>query len=81
MKPVPFDQATAVLAEDQDVYRQLPIEWVPEHEGQMISCWELSEDELEEVLRQRKIWLSVSTFGEPMQPVSLATRRKELLVE
>jgi hypothetical protein len=48
---------------------------VPDENGkqwpQVISCWEVSPEEFEEIKRTRKIWLRV--VGEGMPPVSLHT--------
>lgn len=46
--------------------------------GQLISCWELSPDELAIIARTRKVWLSVwSGRGQP--PVQVAAELEQLV--
>lgn len=68
MKPVKFDEANKVLVHpssmteeqcsDLHVYR--------DESGQLISCWELSGEELMEVLKTKRVWLFV--WGGNTQP-------------
>ncbi len=70
-KPVKFDEAnTNLVAEgcgDLPVYKD-------GHGGyaQVISCWELSGDELMHVLRTKRIWLRVRGTTQP--PLSLGAK-------
>lgn len=66
MTPVDFPQATVVIAKDQPEYQPLPAH-VSSH-GVVTSCWELTVDELSELLKTKRIWLQQLTFGAPLQP-------------
>jgi hypothetical protein len=69
MKPVSFPQATVVYAKDQPEYVPLPAH-VSIH-GVVTSCWELSNEELAEIILTRRIWLQAMTFGAALQPAAV----------
>lgn len=72
MKPLNFEGANAVFGANQPEYTPLPAECVGNPEtGQINTCWELSPEEIKRVQETGKIWLSVLTFGQPLQPVLL----------
>lgn len=91
MKPIDFDGSNAVIGKDQDCYLPLPAliknhvvededgENVLIENGQVVSCWELSDEELAEIIKTKKIWLSTLTFGGPFQPVCLTTNKNDLI--
>lgn len=69
MKPVKFEQQNITFGENQKEYGNLPEFRDPE--GQVITCWELEEGELEKVQTTGKVYLRQLTFNQPIQPVSL----------
>lgn len=69
MKPTTFLGQNVVFAENQPEYTPLPALRLPD--GQVITCWEISDEELEEISRTKKIYLSQLTFNHPLQPVQL----------
>jgi hypothetical protein len=69
MTPISFAGHTNVLAKDQPQYQPLPVHVGLAPEYRLTSCWELSVEELEQIIRTRKIWIQVLTFGAPMQPI------------
>ena len=72
MEPIKFDGVNAVFGANQPEYTPLPAECVGNPEtGQINTCWELSPEEIKRVQETGKIWLSVLTFGQPLQPVLL----------
>jgi len=71
MKPIKFGESNATYAENQPEYLPLPVHKSPEPEGEVISCWELSDDEIKELLKTKKVWLRMWTFNQPLQPVCL----------
>lgn len=77
MKPITFDGANAVYGKDQPEYQPLPAEKRPGHFGEIVTCWGLSPEELERVKETGKIWLSVLTFNQPLQPVLLSVDKVE----
>ena len=75
MEPVNFEAANVVFGANQTEYKPLPAEYRGGKSGEILTCWELSPDELKRVQETGKIWLSVLTFGQPLQPVYLATEK------
>lgn len=70
MEPVAFEGHNVILGKDQPEYRPLPAFHSPD--GQVITCWRLTGEELMQVLQTGRIWMSQFTFGRPFQPVSLS---------
>lgn len=71
MKPVEFEGQNVVYAKDQPEYNPLPA--YKDTDGTVTTCWELTPEELEEVKKSGKIWLSQMTFNRPLQPVNMFT--------
>lgn len=67
MKPVEFPGCNALYAESQPEYSPLPAFQSPE--GVVVSCWELSDEEVEMLIKTRRVYLSQMTFHENLQPV------------
>jgi hypothetical protein len=80
MKPIKFDGVNVVFGANQPEYQPLPAERVGKPKtGQINTCWELSQDELKQIQETGKIWLSVLTFGQPLQPVLVSIDKPEPL--
>lgn len=77
MKPIEFEGQNAVYAKDQPEYIPLPVCKLDGKEGEVISCWELTEEEKAEVARTGRLWLSVWTFRQALQPLLLTVERPE----
>lgn len=76
MKPIEFPGCNVVFGKNQPEYMPLPAERIENNDfGQVVTCWELSEEEREKVLQDGKIWVSLLTFGHPLQPI-LVTAEK-----
>jgi hypothetical protein len=41
--------------------------------GEVVSCWVLSDEEIETILKTRRIWYHRLTFGQPFQPMRITT--------
>lgn len=80
MKAINFEEVNVLIAEDQPQYETLPA-YYNQNEGSITSCFELTEEELEEVKRTGKIYYKQMLFGNPMQPMSLATNLDNLAGE
>jgi len=65
-KPVEFDESTNTHGGEG--YNDLPTH-VDTENDQIVSCWELSGDELAEVLQTKRIWLVVQ--GQTQPPVNI----------
>lgn len=77
MQPLNFEGANVVFAANQPEYIPLPAEYRGGKSGEILTCWELTPDELKTVLETGKIWLGVLTFGQPLQPVILSVDKPE----
>ena len=73
--PIPFEGQNCVIAEDQPEYIPLPALVVDPEECRVISCWELTPEEVVKVIETRQIWLSQLTFGNALQPQLLTVDR------
>lgn len=86
MKPVNFEEVNAVIGEKQEEYEPLPA-LIKDYEddgqvlerAQVVSCWELTDEEVADIVKNRKLWLSTLTFGYPFQPVCLTTKKEDLI--
>lgn len=77
MKPIKFPEQNVVYGENQrPTYEPLPAYRSPE--GQVICCFELSEEERQRVAETGQVWLSLLTFNRPLQPVYLTTEKSDL---
>lgn len=75
MRALIFEQVNVNLAEEQPQYETLPAYYGllgdKEHETGFVVCFELTDDELQQVVANKKIWYSQLTFGAPFQPMNL----------
>ena len=77
MKPIKFEGHNVVFAEDQKEYTPLPA--FKAENGTVVTCWELTNEDFERIVETRRIYLSVMTFNNPLQPAYLTTDVDELL--
>lgn len=86
MKPVDFEGSNCVYAKDQPPYLPLPVCRDATPEVKVMSCWELEEEDVLVVQKalaageRPVVWLTMLTFGEPLQPVVLTAVRPEIKV-
>lgn len=79
MVPIKFPGHNVVFAEDQPEYQPLPAILMPGLDGEVITCWELSDDEIEKIIKNRCIYISQLCFtrlnengtlsNNPLQPI------------
>ena len=70
MKPLDFDGVNVIFGTNQPEYQPLPGECIGKPEtGQVITCWGLDADELKIVQETGRIFVSVLTFGQHLQPI------------
>ena len=82
MKPVSpvlkgFEEYEIVLAKDQPQYMPLPVVISEGEEVRMISRWEFSELEKEQIAEGGSLILEQLTFGNRYQPTALSILSKE----
>lgn len=76
MKPVSpvlpgYDVAEVIFAKDHPEYMQLPAVRVQSAEAQVLTRWQLSDEDRQKIAAGADLYLWVSTFGQPLQPVEL----------
>lgn len=75
MNPITFPEANIIVAEDQEEYLPLPAFRTMNDMGMIISCWQLSPEEIEIVKQTGHIWLTNCTFNEDLQPVMMSVHK------
>lgn len=70
MKPVHFDQVNKTFTAPpgmEETVLPLPVWQGPDQDGnpQIISCWELSKEEIIQVANTGKVWLAIMGTGMP----------------
>lgn len=75
MISIEFPQANIPLAKDQPEYETLYVHVDPNDPTlSMTACFELSDEEIVELVKTRKLWYTQLTFGQPFQPVRMSTQ-------
>lgn len=79
MKPIKFDGANVVFGAEQPEYQPLPAERVGKAQtGQINTCWELDPDEIKKVQETGQIYVSLLTFGQPLQLVLVSVDKPDV---
>lgn len=68
MKPTEFPEQNCVYAEGQEEYLSLPAFQHGDPWGQVTSCWQMSWRERLKCLWTGRVYVSLLTFGQPLQP-------------
>lgn len=71
MKPIETEQTNVIYAKDQPEYQPLPANKT--EDGTVTSCWELTDEELLQVMATKRIYISQMTFNKPLQPILPST--------
>ena len=76
MKPIEFEGADMVFGKNQPEYMPLPAKQIDDKT--IMTCWELSDEDILLINSSKKIWLGIMTFGKPLQPVLLTASRTDI---
>lgn len=68
MDPIKFPEHNTVYAEDQPEYQPLPALRRHTH-GEVITLWQLTDEEKAIIAKSGQLWLSCWTFGQKLQPI------------
>lgn len=71
VEPTEDGRRRTIFAQDQSEYIILPATVGPAPQIEVTSEWELSDDELDGLMRGGRIQLKLWTFGQPLQPMHL----------
>jgi len=76
MEIIDFEESNCVFAKDQEEYLSLPA-----YKGgdKVVSCWELSDEDIEKLKETKKIYLCLLTFNRPLQPQLLTVNKEEVI--
>jgi len=74
MKAVNFPEANVKIAENQPEYKTLPACVVGDKAGRIITCFELDDKEILEVVATKRIWHCQLTGNSYMQPILMDTQ-------
>ena len=74
MQPCEFNGCNAVFGANQPEYLPLPAEV---RGDAVTTCWRLSAEEIERVCDYGEIWITIKTFGQPLQPLLVTAERQE----
>lgn len=75
MKPIEFDGMNCVYGANQPEYMPLPAKVGPN--GEVLTCWQLTPEDLKKINETGVIWLSMLTFKQALQPVLLSVDKIE----
>lgn len=75
MKLIEFKEQTVIIAKDQPEYTPLPAYQHRDQPDTITFCWKLSLIERLKVLLTGKVWHSVLTFNQSLQPVMLQVNK------
>jgi hypothetical protein len=67
MQPIEFKGQNVIFAKDQPEYLPLPAMRMPD--GEVYTCWSISDEELLSIIENRCIYLKQLTFNQPLQPI------------
>lgn len=77
MQPKEFEGQNVVFAKDQPAYKPLPARIISDD---VISCWELTDSEIEAIKETKCIWVASKTFGQPLQPLYITAYQQDLFI-
>lgn len=77
MQPLNFEGANIVYGAKQPEYIPLPAEYRGGKSGEILTCWELTPEELQRIQETGKIWVGVLTFGQPLQPLVVSVEKPD----
>jgi len=78
MKAIEFKEVNLRIAEDQEEYETLPVHInIQDPSAPATMCFELNEEEINQVKETGKIWLKVLTFGKLFHPIAMSCLKPE----
>ena len=77
MKAIEFPQQTTVLAKDQPQYTTLPVHVNESEYIEATAIFELTDEEIEVILKTKRIFFSQCTFGGGFKPVLLTVYKQD----
>jgi hypothetical protein len=76
---IEFSEQRTVIAKDQPEYRpMLAYRFHGDPQGRIVCCWKLNWRDRFKVLATGKLWHSILTFNQPLQPQLIVTDKPEM---
>jgi hypothetical protein len=69
MTPVEFPGYNVVIGKNQPQYQPLPALVLHDEQGTVITCWGISDEELEQIVKTKRIYFKQLTFYSAFQPI------------
>lgn len=79
MKPIEFPEQNFTATSNDENVKPLPV-CVSPNGFQTISCWEVTDEDIERMKTTHKIYLSQMNFGAPLYPVFITSDRNDLFI-
>ena len=77
MEPIKFNENNKVYYKGhENLYDALPA--LLFDDGEVVTCWKLSFKDILRLIFTRKLWLSVATFNNPLQPLFMSTNKRDI---
>ena len=77
LKAKDFSESNLVYAKDQKEYSPLPVHY--SKNGEVTSCWELNDEQIEKIKETKCLWLHVLTFNQPLQPLAMSVDKNDFI--
>lgn len=74
---IEFKGCNVTFAKNQPEYTPLPAMLL--EDGMAVTCWQFSPEELSEIQKTGKIYISQLTFNHPLQPVRAVANLDDLI--
>lgn len=79
MTAIEFEESNMVLAKDQPQYVPLPVHVNPmDPDVPVTACFELSEEEIVQIVATKRIWHTQICFGQAVQPIRMSTTKPDI---
>lgn len=77
MKPIEFPEQNIIATSDDENVKPLPVCISPDG-FQSISCWEVTDEDIERIKQTKRIYLSQMNYGAPLYPVFITSNKSDL---
>ena len=82
MTPVIFDGADIAFTDSKNAFPPLPAQMRGREEfGEILTCWQLSKEEMERIQETGCVWLSMLSYGRGLPPMALSVEKPDVFAE
>lgn len=80
MKSITFPEVTNKIAEHQEEFNTVHVQWDSKEQG-VGMCFELSDEEVAEIVKNKKIWYKQIIGGGQMHPMRISAFKNDVINE